>query len=173
MSEFLVPPASKNDIKNLALEVRERFQLYDAVYFPVVDFIEMLMPINDRNFNYEIVEDYKLGLDAANYNPQSHLMKIRESVYNGACDGNGRDRFTLAHEIGHYFMHSDIDLLLNRIDRNTSIPLYRNSEWQANTFASALLMPDHIIKNLTPPAISDLCGTSLSAANIAYKQKKK
>nr|WP_305147469.1 ImmA/IrrE family metallo-endopeptidase [Butyricicoccus faecihominis] len=98
-------------------------------------------------------------------------MKIRNSVYEGACCGNGRDRFTLAHEIGHFFMHRDVDLALSRIDERNDVPAYRKSEWQANTFASALMMPDHIIKNWEPEEIARFCGASMSAAEIAYKKR--
>ena len=48
-----------------------------------------------------------------------------------------RDHFTVAHELGHYFLHAD----------QGGIPLiaYRSGstriEWEANWFAAALLMP--------------------------------
>jgi Zn-dependent peptidase ImmA (M78 family) len=48
-----------------------------------------------------------------------------------------RDRFTLAHEIGHYFLHSnqgDIPIVATRRG-STRI------EWEANWFAAELLMP--------------------------------
>lgn len=173
MSEFLVPPASKRDIKRLALTIRKKFGLEHIALFPVVEMIEVVLPMVDPRFNFEIVEDHECGLDAANYNPTQNLMRIRRSVYDGAYDNNGRDRFTLAHELGHYFMHRDVDLALSRINDRRSVPAYCNSEWQANAFASALLMPDHIIKDMRPDQIAKICGTSLSAAEIAYKQKKK
>ena len=173
MSEFLVPPASKRDIKRLALTIRKKFGLEHIALFPVVEMIEVVLPVFDPQFNFEIVEDRECGLDEANYDPRHNLMRIRQSVYDGAYDRNGRDRFTLAHELGHYFMHRDVDLALSRIIDKRSVPAYCNSEWQANTFAPALLMPDHIIKDLRPDQIAKSCGTSLSAAGIAYKQKKK
>nr|WP_300187100.1 ImmA/IrrE family metallo-endopeptidase [uncultured Agathobaculum sp.] len=173
MSEFLVPPASKQDIKRLASTIRKKFGLGDVEFFPVVEMIEVVLPMFDSQFNYFIVEDCECGLDEANYDPRQNLMRIRRSVYDGAWAGNGRDRFTLAHELGHYFMHRDVDLALSRINDRHSVPAYCNSEWQANTFASALLMPDHIIKDMWPNQIARICGTSLRAAEIAYKQKKK
>lgn len=48
-----------------------------------------------------------------------------------------RDRFTIAHELGHYFLHSD--------QGNRPIIAYRRGstriEWEANWFAAGLLMP--------------------------------
>lgn len=173
MSEFLVPPASKRDIQKLALMVRQRFGLENIAFFPVVEMIEVALPAFDSEFNFEIIEDSEFGQDAANYNSQLNLMRIRQSVYDGACNGNGRDRFTLAHELGHYFMHRNVDLAMSRIDSTYNVPAYRKSEWQANTFAAALLMPMHIICDMRPEEIAKACGTSLSAASIAYTQKKK
>ncbi|WP_296221747.1 ImmA/IrrE family metallo-endopeptidase [uncultured Enterobacter sp.] len=51
-----------------------------------------------------------------------------------------RQRFTLAHELGHYFLHR------NRCSLFTDKTLYRSSnmdtmEYEANNFAGALLMP--------------------------------
>lgn len=176
MSEFFVSPASRQDIKQLALTIRKRCGLEHVPYFPVVDMIEKVLPLLDKGkngFNYEILEDREMGKDEANYNPVTNVMRIRASVYDGACAGNGRDRFTLSHEIGHYFMHRDVDLTLSRIENRKSVPAYCNSEWQANTFASAIMMPDHIISGLEPEEIAHFCGASISAAEIAYKQKKR
>lgn len=48
-----------------------------------------------------------------------------------------RDRFTVAHELGHYYLHSD--------QGDRPIIAYRKGstriEWEANWFAAALLMP--------------------------------
>jgi hypothetical protein len=52
-----------------------------------------------------------------------------------------RDQFTIAHELGHYFLHSQqgkIPLIAFRIvDIDTD-----RAEWEANWFAAALLMPE-------------------------------
>lgn len=48
-----------------------------------------------------------------------------------------RDRFTIAHELGHYFLHSRQGEIPIRANRRGSEP----TEWEANWFAAALLMP--------------------------------
>lgn len=48
-----------------------------------------------------------------------------------------RDRFTIAHELGHYFLHSDQGQKQIHAARNGSNPV----EWEANWFAAAFLMP--------------------------------
>ena len=53
-----------------------------------------------------------------------------------------RDRFTVAHELGHYFLHSE--------QGSTPIIAHRKGstriEWEANWFAAGLLMPSEPFK---------------------------
>ena len=77
---------------------------------------------------------------------------LRESVYNGACYGNGRDRFTVAHELAHGVLHKEQIGFARPVDHNTKI--YCNAEWQANEFAGRLLLPDSCIKQHSGRSIS-------------------
>ncbi|NVO05016.1 MAG: ImmA/IrrE family metallo-endopeptidase [Rhodoferax sp.] len=58
-------------------------------------------------------------------------------VYLSAFTGPLRDRFTLAHELGHYFIHSNQGAIPIRASRKGTGPI----ETEANWFAAALLMP--------------------------------
>lgn len=49
-----------------------------------------------------------------------------------------RDRFTIAHELGHYLLHSNQGEKKIEVNRSGSNRL----EWEANWFAAALLMPE-------------------------------
>ena len=54
-------------------------------------------------------------------------------------DGPLRHRFTIAHELGHYFLHSrqgKVPMVAGRDGTN------RRVEWEANWFAAAFLMPE-------------------------------
>lgn len=51
--------------------------------------------------------------------------------------GTLRNRFTIAHELGHYFLHSDAGTKPIVVKREGSDRL----EWEANWFASAFLLP--------------------------------
>jgi hypothetical protein len=69
-------------------------------------------------------------------------------IYIRAADNRRRQRFTLAHEIGHYVLHRDLigDGLIDSA-------LYRSKlgEWyerQANRFAADTLMPRGIVRAL-------------------------
>jgi len=78
------------------------------------------------------------------------------SIYVKDIKYSPRVRFTLAHELGHYFMHLNDSSSHHFIDddkvlyRNTedSIHMNDNKEIEANQFATALLMPrDEVIRS--------------------------
>lgn len=52
--------------------------------------------------------------------------------------GECRDRFTIAHELGHYFLHSNQGARPGIARRRAES---ERLEWEANWFAGALLMP--------------------------------
>ena len=58
-----------------------------------------------------------------------------------------RQRFTLAHELGHFVYHKDED---NQFDDTTFFRGVSNDniESKANEFASELLMPEDVVRNL-------------------------
>jgi len=81
---------------------------------------------------------------------------------------NGRDRFTLAHELGHLVLHSNTGMA--RRVRSSEIKIYCNSEWQADAFGGALLVPAHIARELgSADAIVRICGVSEAAANTRLR----
>jgi hypothetical protein len=66
--------------------------------------------------------------------PQDFTIRLMWS------DGPLRHRFTIAHELGHYFLQSrqgERPLHLGRDGRDTRL------EWEANWFAAAFLMPEN------------------------------
>jgi len=57
-----------------------------------------------------------------------------------------QDKFNLAHELGHYILHSD----LGKEEKKWSLRDGSGSlEWEANWFASGFLIPTHKIKELS------------------------
>ena len=81
-----------------------------------------------------------------------------------------RDRFTVAHEFGHYFLHA-------RQGKTPIIAFRRGSgrvEWEANWFAAALLMPSKefaaaLKKTQDISKIANSFGVSTDAAEIRRK----
>lgn len=92
-------------------------------------------------------------------------IKIREDVYLNAVEGKGRDRFTMAHELGHFLLHNPKNVILARTKSKTKI--YEDAEWQADTFAAELLMPiDMITDEDDIDSISRKFGVSAKAAEV-------
>ena len=55
-----------------------------------------------------------------------------------------RQRFTIAHELGHFFLHTDKDAFVDYRDNMKGI-VRTAREKEANMFAAALLMPRHTL----------------------------
>lgn len=167
----IVPPLSSATIMNVTKRIREICGLENKPYFPLGRFYEVL----DNFFpgaRFEVVANNELANDHGRTYPDSNLIYLREEVYDGACLGKGRDRFTLAHELGHLFLHRNIALA--RVNSNDPPLIYMNSEWQADKFASYLLMPINLVITCssTEEMVSKF-GVSYEAANVRKSEIKK
>jgi Zn-dependent peptidase ImmA (M78 family) len=128
--------------------------------------------------NGDCIED-KLDEDiAGKIEKKDNTFKITLNI----TDSPKRKNFTLAHELGHLFLHMGYLLDMekwNSIDEYIDSPYYRmgysEEEYEANHFAGSLLMPEneyhHFVKeNISPqrtisiPALSDHFNVSDDAA---------
>lgn len=162
-------PRSKISIRLVALQIREILQIGINEKIDVIRLLEfVLCPIFDITL---IVVEKKDMIDKyAEYNPIEKTIKIREDVYDRAANGIGRDRFTISHEIGHIFLHSN-NIAMARSNEN--FPIYYDPEWQANIFASEFLCPiEGISKNSCIDIISNKYGVSKEVARIQLSEKK-
>lgn len=139
-------------------------------YFPLVDFVEKRLPLLWDHFTLVVQEHADMREAHGLAFPEASEIWLREDVYAGVLEGRGRDRFTLAHELGHLLMHGDVGLA--RVPRrSTELRHYENSEWQANRFAGALLVPDEfVIQFGDAERIARECGVSIEAASVRMKQ---
>ncbi len=168
MSNLIVSPMSKLDIVKMVREIKAIIGADEDLFFPVTHFLENLLPLIDDKFQYEYVDKKEMPNGTyAFYNPITNKMTIREDVYDRACKGVGRDRFTIAHEIGHYFLHAD-EVVVAR-NENSIYKAYTDPEWQANKFAAELLIPSDLTRHMMIHDIVERCGVSLQAAMISKK----
>jgi predicted transcriptional regulator len=86
-----------------------------------------------------------------------HLGNGRYIIYVNAHHAQTRQRFTIAHELGHYLYHRDLigsGVGDDTAYRSTIVTKYFNTrigpaqETEANRFAANLLMPYHLIEQL-------------------------
>jgi hypothetical protein len=82
-----------------------------------------------------------------------------------------RDKFTIAHELGHYVLHTG--RFTKQICANRGAT--DRAEWEANWFATGFLMPEKLFKEAldkfgqNPVEIASYFGVSQSAAEIRIK----
>lgn len=163
-----VSPRSKQNIQGLTRSIRDGLGL-TLHRLPVVELYEALLHLDQLEL--EVVEDRELPEEEALTYPDLRTIKVRESVYDAAHEGDPRSRFTMAHELGHYFMHRDQSASFGR-SRNHKI--YCDCEWQADRFASELLIDRRLFNgDWSIQEIMEVFQVSQKAAEIALHDKKK
>jgi len=166
---LIAEPIKRVTLRALALKIRELSDNSDELYFQIVRFMEHKMPLLFPGFHHEIMPmDYFPSNIHAETDIEKRVIRIREDVYNGAICRVGRDRMTIAHEVGHYILLVAKGLKLYRSFAGAKIEAFRDPEWQAKAFAGELLCPFNLIKGMAPPQIALACGVSEDAARLHY-----
>lgn len=163
---FIVPPKSREEIRIRAIALRSIAKCMSG-RFDIVGFLEFDILEYDPNFKLEVCTNEEMGDLLGLTFPKQSTIKLRIDIYDGARDGDGFCRMTVAHELGHYVNHSEDQIGFARqlVSRGTA--KYMNSEWQANCFAGELLVPctdRSIVVTMTPEQIASTYGVSLAAA---------
>lgn len=121
----------------------------DATPRPVEDLLE-----NFCGTHLEIIDlQTTLGRDVlGSYSWVDDTVSVDESLAPDDFPAmRGRYMFTVAHELGHVYLHGDhLKLFAKELRKHGSLILRRHAqrnwfEWQANIFASCILMPKEVI----------------------------
>lgn len=139
--DFRAPPMSWAQVDRVADDFRDDLKMGGVPYFPVVDIVDKLMGNILGEISFEIGSHGDMGNAEGLTCPHGRFIRFREDVYADACVGGVRARFTFAHELGHYLLHTDENQPLARALPTEKLPAFRSAEKQANRFASTLLMP--------------------------------
>lgn len=97
------------------------------------------------------------GLSSISDDYSGYIQKIGEDTYKIAYNtehSETRQRFTIAHELGHYFLHrsrlgngtGDDRSYRSTIEGHINAKIGKREEIQANSFAADLLMPRNLIE---------------------------
>jgi transcriptional regulator with XRE-family HTH domain len=163
---IIVPPLSANAIRGFAEQVRSAFVEGDQVAFPIMDVIEFRMSLLFDGFFLDVRDMASMGEDEGRVIAGTNGLALREDVYERAWSGNGRDRFTAAHELAHFLMHRTVTMARTRSDADK---IFCDAEWQADTFAGTLLMsPRHLGRFRDPEDAADACGMTGKAAAVMW-----
>ena len=169
MQQYSMEAKSRADLRSLARSLRHELSIEDKLCVPIVELLDVFSEIFP-NFSYEIVPDNDLAPDIhAETDILTGHITIKESVYEGACKGAGRDRMTIAHEIGHFFTICCCGFKMQRIFGNRKVKAYNDPEWQAKCFAAEFMIDYELTKDMSPRQIVDECGVTPQAA--AYQSR--
>lgn len=94
-------------------------------------------------------------------------------IYLSPLSGERRSRFTIAHELGHYMLHSQFGQIPITVRREGSGPV----EWEANWFAAGFLMPEEEFRAKVKAGYGDAMlaehfGVSMAAVQIRQSTLK-
>lgn len=163
-----VPPLQRVDLRRLATEIRISLR-QEQPWFPVVEYAELVLPKAIPDYSFIVGSLWEMGENHGLTIPDENTVYIREDVYDRAISGKGRDRLTIAHEIGHLLLHKNIGLA-RKSSITGRIPIYRDSEWQANAFAGELLIYHKQVGNYrTINDIANAFGVSEKAAGTQVR----
>lgn len=146
-------------------ELTKDLLVKNNLFYPKFD-IKKLVKKLDINLLYK-----ELGEDVSGLFVMSGEKGII-SVNKNESNNKTRQRFTIAHEIGHFLLHSKLKPIF--IDKSPKV-MFRNSESssgelhqerEANAFAAALLMPRDLINDELEKLESDFDNPTKKLAKI-------
>lgn len=165
---------SSEEILTRALTAREFLQRFIQDDNPYLDVLKMLERMKDRGLlKLEIVEKDELPTEFAVTIPSRRAMKVRDDTYTSAYKKEHRGRFTIAHELGHFFLHAQTVPQYALSQATSHHPVEEDVEWQANEFARWFLVTpdDHaLVKN--PLMISKNFGVDMKCATFMHERIK-
>lgn len=157
---------SRSDIEGFAEQISQSFRLTDFSQGedPLSRFVREL----GGRIHYQNPTDFAVS--------ESGSIKVwgtnNFDIYLSTFTGPLRDRFTLAHELGHYFVHSGQGEIALRAARRGSGQL----EWEANWFAASLLMPSQEFKEVATKFSGDVCAIAghfqVSSQAVEIRRKR-
>ncbi|MEG2562140.1 MAG: ImmA/IrrE family metallo-endopeptidase [Clostridia bacterium] len=142
---------SKLELQVFAAEIRAFFECGNDFVFPVLQILDTMARDDKFNgFDYELRDDANdLFCDnqLAIFDYNKNVLYIKESVFDEAAQDIGRARFTICHEIAHWFLFF-VYGYAPTAEVEKRPPAYQDVEWQANYLAGELLAPLQMCQGL-------------------------
>lgn len=133
----------RKEIEQHAKEMLEKHGLFSIPVNPVLLANKEGIKVHNANFS----DDSISGIVARR--GQFTTLLVNQS------DHPFRKRFSIAHELGHHFLHlskegeivtKKIDLFREYWDNTKELSAHEKNEIEANQFAAALLMPEQLVR---------------------------
>ena len=143
-----VPYISRADLEDLAdsllVDYQQEIEAIIAPPVPVEKIADFLLELNLEWLDIQDTDEEPI---LAYLQPREHTIRLNERRMAYFDDYPGTYEYTLAHEIGHYQLH-----LIDGEGQSNQLYLCRfkqkakdRREWQAEQFASYLLMPESLL----------------------------
>ncbi|SFM56017.1 ImmA/IrrE family metallo-endopeptidase [Nitrosomonas communis] len=172
---YLVNPLGVNKIREVATHARDILRLTEKPV-DMGDFLESLV-------RFDIVIDIIDELDMpgllshseACCIPERRTIYLTNETYERSCENDPRSRFTIFHELGHFFLMHNRKFHRDNNFQKIKPKHYLDSEWQADQFAAETLMPLKTIiseRLFAPRMIQERFGVSARAAEKRLRQLK-
>ena len=109
--------------------------------------VDRIAKAHGISVRYELLDDELSGM--------IFIIENQAVIGVNAHHSPNRQRFTIAHELGHFFLHGDIlregahvDTMITMLNRDEETALgTTNIEIEANQFAAELIMPRQLIEH--------------------------
>ena len=185
--------SSYGKLESIAADVRQELKISADQAIDSLQLFENLFEINisKRDGTSIPLGGYVIELDSegyTRYNSERRAIEIFASsqTYDRLEEGHPRASYFVSHELGHCLLHTDQLIRLAKMPTNQQAAFHRggqrshkpfeDTEWQANAFASALLMPALGLAGLeeedgflTAASIATQFGVSREAATYRMK----
>lgn len=140
-----MPKRLRLDRRSCEARATEALKRAEVLRYPVR--VERIAKVHGITIRFEPLDDELSGMI---------FVKDNQAIIGvNAHHSSNRQRYTIAHELGHYFLHADIlhegahvDTLITMLNRDQDAALGAiDIEIEANQFAAELLMPRQMIEN--------------------------
>lgn len=170
--DYITKATSRNELRTIAKTLRDEWQLPSTGPLPVLEILERV-PIILKNCSVEIVEDAELPPSVpaqCEMDAKGHFtIKIKETIYDGACRNVGGYRMHIMHEICHLVLYKLGFTPIFERRHKDSIPVYCTVEWQVKALCGELMMPYEESKCMNAEEIATYYGVSRKAANYRLR----
>ncbi len=169
-------PKSEQEIRAIAQGIRDVIvDIMDRGNGGIVHRIPMLEVFESLSLKDEfimaVVDDGQLPEACAETTPDKKTITLSQSLYLAACEGDRDSLFTLAHELGHLYMHADQPNTFAR--GSLSYTREEDCEWQADQFASELLVDRRLLRtDWSIVKVMETFGVEWKIAKQALDEKK-
>lgn len=173
-------PISREKLRLIAKTFKSHLG-FDGIFIDVPRLLEVVQ-YKYPYLDVEIVENNELSKKVfadfiPSYSRKSNtpLIRIKESVYDNACNPSsrsyGRDRMSIIHEIAHFILIDIFKIEVIEYHESGASNLANSVEWQAMALAGEIIIPfEETLEIDDIDELAKKCGVSKDAANYRIKK---